>query len=327
MILAGDVGGTKTNLAIFRSEGDTPVRGEIRSFASRDYPSLEAILKEFLEEIGPVELACFGVAGPVLSGEARLTNLPWVVRREPVRQACGARRCFLVNDLQATAFAVPRLPPGDLFTLQEGKADPGGTVAVVAAGTGLGVAYLVPAGGTFLPRATEGGHVGFSPRDGRETLLLDRLRAEHGRVSVERVVSGPGMLAIYRLLREAEGMPEHPEVERRLRAEDPPRVIAEEGLSGRSRACGAALRLFSSIFGAAAGDLALAFLATGGVVLGGGIAPAILPVLAEGEFLDSFRAKGRFEELLSGIPVKVIRDDKAALFGAARYALEMEGTP
>lgn len=326
MILAGDVGGTKTNLALFRPGGPALACEEIRSFPSRDFPSLEAILGEFLGGGSEVDLACVGVAGPVLSGESRLTNLPWVVREESLRLACGARRCFLVNDLLATAFAVPHLPPEKFACIQEGEAEPRGTVAVIAAGTGLGVAFLVRFGKGSLPFASEGGHVGFSPRDGREASLHAWLGAQYGQVSVERLVSGPGLFAIYRFLRETERFPEAPGVDARLSREDPPRVIVEEGQGGRSAASREALRVFASLYGAAAGDLALAFLATGGVVLGGGIAPAILPVLSEGPFLDAFRAKGRFRELLSKVPVRVILDDKAALLGAAYYALEMAGS-
>jgi glucokinase len=247
------------------------------------------------------------------------------VNEESLRLACGARRGFLVNDLLATAFAVPHLSPENYGVLQEGEADASGTVAVIAAGTGLGVAFLVRFGKGYLPFASEGGHVGFSPRDEREESLHAWLGAQYGRVSVERLVSGPGLFAIYRFLREMERIPEVPGVDERLCREDPPRVIAEEGQAGRSAASREALRIFASLYGAAAGDLALAFLATGGVILGGGIAPAILPVLTEGAFLEAFLAKGRFREFLSRVPIKVILDDKAPLLGAARYALARDG--
>lgn len=328
MILAGDVGGTKTNLALFRPRGTALECEKVRSFANRDFPSLEAILKEFLGAGSVVELACVGVAGPVLSGQCRLTNLSWAVNEESFRQACGASRGFLVNDLQATAFSVPHLPPEKLAILQDREAEPRGTVAVIAAGTGLGVAFLVRSGGKgYLPFASEGGHVGFSPRDAREASLHAWLGARHGRVSVERLVSGPGLFEIYRFLRETEKFPEEPGVDERLSREDPPRVIAEEGQAGRSPASREALRIFASLYGAAAGDLALAFFATGGVILGGGIAPAILPVLSEGTFLEAFLAKGRFRDFLSRVPVKVILDDKAPLLGAAHYALETARAP
>ena len=321
MILAGDVGGTKTNLALFRPEGALLSRGGVRTYPSREYPSLESILKEFLGGRKDVDLACIGVAGPVRAGRSRLTNLPWLVEEESIRHACGARRGFLINDLQATAFAVPFLDADHLAVLQEGDADPEGTIAMIAAGTGLGVAFLVRSGKGYLPFASEGGHSDFAPRDEREAKLMEHLRFRFGRVSVERAVSGPGLYAIYRFLREAEGMSERPEIDARLARDDPPRVITGEAISGRSPACRDALRLFVSLYGALAGNFALQFFATGGVVLGGGIAPKILPVLSEGSFLEAFRAKGRFREFLAEVPVKVILDDRAALLGAAQYAL------
>ena len=320
-ILAGDVGGTKTNLALFLGEGSALRRSELRSFPSGRYPDLESILAEFLAGKTDVSSACIGVAGPVVSGRSKVTNLPWVVERESVRRVIGAQRVFIVNDLQATAFAVPFLPEESLAVLQRGEAEPRGTVAVLAAGTGLGAAFLVWDGTGYLPVASEGGHADFAPRDEREIRLLRYLQGRYGRVSVERAVSGRGLHAIYRFLREAEGMAESGGVEARLAAEDPPRVVTQEGLSGNSAACAEALRVFASLYGAQAGNLALQVMATGGVVLGGGVAPAILPVLMEPSFLESFLSKGRFREFLSRVPVRVIRDDKAALLGAAHYAI------
>jgi glucokinase len=327
MILAGDAGGTKTNLALFRPKGARLVaEGDVRSYPSPEFPSLESILDDFLGGRKDVELACIGVAGPVRAGASRLTNLPWTADEESIRRACGARRGFLINDLQATAFSVPFLPPERFAVLQEGEPDPDGNVAVVAAGTGLGVSFLVRSGCGYLPFASEGGHADFAPRDEREERLAGFLRARFGRVSVERVVSGPGLQALFRFLREVEGVSEGPDLEELLSRGDPPRVIAAEGLSGRSEACREALRLFASLYGALAGNLGLQFFATGGVILGGGIAPGILPALSEGTFLDAFLDKGRFRKFLSEVPVKVILDDQAALLGAAHYALAGEGT-
>jgi glucokinase len=324
-ILAGDVGGTKTNLALFEPDGRRLERREMRSFASRDYPALEAILGEFLSGGPPVESVCLGVAGPVIAGQSRLTNLPWVVDREKVRAAAGARRAFLLNDLQATAFAVPFLPMDSVAVIQEGTAASDGTIGVIAAGTGLGEAFLVKAGSGWLPVATEGGHVDFAPRGELQVRLLRRLEELHGRVSVERVLSGPGLESICRFLLESEPSSGEPGDVAPLSADDPPRAIAREGLAKDSGACRQALRVFVSVFGAQAGNLALQVMATGGIYLGGGIAPAILPALSWGEFLDAFRDKGRFREFLSGVPVKVILDDTAALLGAARYALAEGG--
>jgi glucokinase len=325
MILAGDVGGTKTNLALYAPLEGSFRRGVLRSFRSSAYPSLEAILEEFLSGQGEITLACIGVAGPVNAGRSRLTNLSWAVDQESVRRACGARAVFLVNDLQAMAFSIPFLPPGRLATLQEGEPGPEGNVAVAAAGTGLGEAFLLRSGSRYLPVPSEGGHVDFAPRDEREMALLSFLRKEHGRVSAERVISGPGLHGIYRFLREAEGRKEVPEVESRLLTEDPPRVIVSAGLATRSGTCREALRFFASLYGALSGNLALQYLATGGVVLGGGIAPAILPLLKEGDFLEAFLDKGRFRGFLEKVPVRVIMDETAALLGAARFAQTMGG--
>ncbi len=325
LILAGDVGGTKTNLALFEPEGPRLARREMRSFPSRDYGALEAILGEFLSDAPPVDRVCLGVAGPVIAGRSRLTNVPWVVDREKILAAAGARRAFLLNDLQATAFAVPFLPPESVAVLQEGEPDPGGNVGVIAAGTGFGAAFLVRAGERYLPVATEGGHADFAPRGELQARLQTRLEARHGRVSVERVLSGPGLEAIFRFLRESEGVGGGAGDEAPLSADDPPRAVAQEGLAAASGACREALRLFVSVYGAQAGNVALQVLASGGIYIGGGIAPAILPALRWGEFLEAFLDKGRFREFLAAVPVKVILDDTAALLGAAQYALAHGG--
>ena len=320
MILAGDVGGTKTNLALYSPAEGGFRRVLLRSFRSSAYPSLEAILEEFLAGQGKVTLGCIGVAGPVNAGRSRLTNLSWAVDQDAVRRACGARAAFLINDLQAMAFSIPFLPPEALATLQKGDPDPGGNMAVAAAGTGLGEAFLLRSGSGYLPVASEGGHVDFAPRNEREVALLSFLRREHGRVSAERVISGPGLHRVYRFLHEVEGREEVPEVEARLSSEDPPRVVVSAGVSSQSGTCREALRFFSILYGALAGNVALQYVATGGVFLGGGVPPAILPVLSEGEFLEAFRDKGRFRPFLEKVPVKVVLDETAALLGAARFA-------
>lgn len=322
VILAGDVGGTKVNLALFRAKGGEIVREAFATYRSAEHDSLESIVRIFLAGQPRVDRACVGVAGPVAGGKSRLTNLPWSVDADGLREASGARTACLLNDLQATAYAVPFTPPEGFAVLQPGEADPAGVVAVLAAGTGHGQAYLYPSGDGLLPAATEGGHVDFAPRDAREARLLAFLQARFGgRVSVERVVSGPGLKSIHDFLSEDTGLAENPEVASLMRAKDPSAVIAENGLSGRSALCHAALALFVSLYGAAAGNLALILLPRGGVVLGGGIAPAILPALKEGPFLESFRDKGRFRPFLKGLRVSVLLDPTAALTGAAHYAL------
>src|SRR3990172_8665626 len=253
-ILAGDVGGTKTNLALYLREGSALRREELRSFPSGLYPALEAILAEFLAGGPGVDSVCIGVAGPVVSGRSRVTSLPWVVDGDSVKKAVGARRAYLINDLQATAFSVPFLSGESLAVLQGGETEPRGTIAVIAAGTGLGTGFLVWGGAGYLPVASEAGHADFAPRDEREVRLFRYLKGRHGRASVERALSGPGPHAIYRFLRESEKMAESPEVVARLAAEDPPRVIAQEGLSGGSGACRESLRGFSSLLRAPAAD-------------------------------------------------------------------------
>lgn len=324
IVLAGDVGGTKTSLALYRTRRGEISRLAFASYRSADQESLESVVRAFLGGHPRVDRVCIGVAGPVSGGRSRLTNLPWSVDADRVREAAGAKGAVLLNDLQATAFAVPFTPPDGFAVLQEGEADPDGIVAVLAAGTGHGQSFLFPAGGRFQPVATEGGHVDFAPRDAREARLLEWLRVRHaGRVSLERVVSGPGLKSIHDFLSADTGLEEDPEIAGLMRVKDPSAVVAEAGLSGRSALCHASLSLFVSLYGAAAGNLALQLLPRGGVVLGGGIAPAILPALKEGPFLESFRDKGRFRPFLRGLRVSVLLDSGAALLGAAHYAVSL----
>ncbi len=317
MILAGDVGGTKTNLALYRREGAILSRQTMATYPSRDFPGLEPIVRDFLKGAPAVGRACVGVAGPVVGGRCRLTNLDWEVDEASLRRFSGARESYLLNDLQAMASAVPFLPPQDRGAVQEGDAGAGGSVAVLAAGTGLGEGFLIAVGDRYVPMASEGGHADFAPRDDREVRLHAFLRRVYGRVSMERVLSGPGLRDIYRFVREEEGIA--PEADPEAAGEDPQHAIVRHGLSGGG-ACAEALRMFSSIYGAVAGNLALQYLATGGVCLGGGIAPAILPALRRGEFLAAFTGKGRMADLLSRVPVSVILDPTAPLLGAAEYA-------
>lgn len=320
MILAGDVGGTKTSLALYRREARGLLRDRMATYRSREHADFDTILRDFLGEGTVVERACVGVAGPVEDGRCRLTNLDWEVDEASLRRTLGVRDATLVNDLQATASSLPFLPASDRTMIQEGKADPGGNMAVLSAGTGLGEGFLVGSGAGYIPLASEGGHVDFAPRDEREMRLHAFLRAKHGRVSVERILSGPGLHDVYRFLREAEGMEEEPGVAAEVAGREPQRAIVRHGLAGGPGACGETVRIFCSLYGAAAGNLALQYLATAGVYLGGGIAPAILPALRRGEFLSAFLEKGRMRNLLSRIPVIVILDPAAPLLGAASYA-------
>jgi glucokinase len=323
MILVGDIGGTNTRLAIF-SAGDGLLKEPQAEavFPSGRYESLESIVREFMTGAGhAVENAVFGVAGPVREGRAILTNLPWVVDATHLQETLGFQSLLLVNDVLATAAAVPHLGKGAILTLQEGQADPHGNVAVIAPGTGLGEAFITRyGGGTARAYATEGGHADFGPRNEEESDLWHSLKSSFARVSYERVCSGPGIALIYRYLRDRFPGEEDPAVkEAVLGGADPVPRIAEAALRADHTCplCEKALRIFTSILGAEAGNLALKVLATGGVYLGGGIPPRLAPLLQDENFLRAFTEKGRMSGLMERIPVHVILEPRAALLGAA----------
>jgi glucokinase len=328
LVLAGDIGGTKANLGIFEVESGVPhaVRGA--QFASPDYPGLAALVAEFLAGAGGIRAACFGVPGPVVENRTRTPNLAWEIDGAAVAGQTGVPAVVLINDLVATAEGIALLRPDELATLHPGL--PGtagaGNLALIAAGTGLGMALIPRLGGSWAPIPSEGGHMDFAPRDEEQAGLLAYLRERFGgHVSWERVVSGPGLFNVYSYLRESGHWPENPRVRQALAAgEDPSRVIGEAAVAtDPERACGLCSRavgLFVSVYGAVAANLALVGTATGGVYLGGGIAPKLLPRLQDGPFLDAFFDKGRFRSYLEAIPVRVILNDRAALLGAARHA-------
>ncbi len=323
MILAGDIGGTKTNLALVDARAGELAIERVLSYPSQRYVSLEAIVEAYLEDAGvAVERACFGVAGPVLGGEATVTNVPWRISERSLSARLQGVPVRLINDLTALAYAVPVLKLSDLVTLQAGEAEPGGPIAILAPGTGLGQGYLFWDGARYRPGASEGGHTDFAPADELQMRLLSFLSAEYGHVSWERVLSGPGLHNIYRFLC-ATGGAQTPEAARRLAAGDPSAAISALALEGTDACSVQALDIFVSIMGAQAGNLALTLMATGGVYLGGGIPPKILPKLHDGEFLRAFRDKGRLSPVLERLPVWMIRDGKAALLGAASCAAQL----
>lgn len=321
MILAGDVGGTNTRLAVFDDRGGRLTPAAEATFPSREHPSLEAVLRRFRAAHPlPVDRACVGVAGPVRLGRSDATNLPWVVDSSQVAQELGLKHVELINDLEANAWGIGVLDPEDLAVLNAGAPDAEGNQAVISAGTGLGEAGLLWHGTQHRPFATEGGHSDFAPRNHLEMELLDYLLKQFQRVSCERVVSGPGLLNIYRFLRDT-GRGEEPAwLAEQLRQQDPGAVISQAAMSRKSELCMQTLDLFVSLYGSEAGNLALKVLATGGVFLGGGIAPKILSKLKDPIFLNAFTAKGRMKPLLQATPVRVILNDKTALLGAARFA-------
>jgi glucokinase len=312
MILAGDIGGTKVNLAFF----DNATRITEKRYESRDFSGIEKILDDFLKgNDSKIEKACFGVAGPVTNGKCRLTNLSWQVEVDRLKEHLGIDAVWLINDLAATACSIPFLSPEDFAVIQAGASVGEGRISVISAGTGLGQAFLIPEkNGKYIVMDSEGGHCDFSPRSSVEAELLFFLQKKHSRVSIERVLSGPGLLDIYEFLKSATS-------EEEAELFDSPAHIVEKAVAKTSPNCEKTLKLFVSLYGALAGNLALQYLSTGGVYLGGGIAPKVVPLLKEGDFMDAFLAKGRFKNVLSQIPVKVVMDETAPLLGAAQYAV------
>jgi glucokinase len=324
VILAGDVGGTKTALALFERApaGRRLVREAV--LPSSDFDSLESAIERFLAA-GPavvVEAACVGVAGPVVGGRTTATNLAWEIDERALAAAIPAKRARLLNDLEAAGHGVLELPDSAFAVLQAGVRR-GDNLALIAAGTGLGQAIIVRDGGRPRVIASEGGHADFAARTELEDGLLRFLRGEFGRVSYERVLSGPGLFNIYRFLRAARVAPEAAAVAAELAAGDPGPVITAHGLAGTDRLCAQALDVFVAVYGAEAGNLALKTLALGGVIVGGGIAPRIVPRLTAGGFLAAFHDKGRLGTLMAEIPVRVALDPRAPVLGAAVVAEEL----
>ncbi len=320
MILAGDIGGTHTRLALF--EGDRPLAEQ--TYASGGAAGLLDLVAAFrAAHPGAVAAAAFGVAGPVVAGRVQATNLPWVVDRSELARALGTERVALVNDLEANGYGIAALAPADFAVLNAGAPAASGHAAVISAGTGLGEAGLFWDGARHRPFASEGGHADFAPRDEVDLDLWRFLAREHGHVSWERVLSGPGLVNIYRCLREMGRAEEPPDLAARLADADPAAVIAEAALAGSPPICVAALDRFVGYYGAEAGNLALKLMATGGVYLGGGIAPRILPKLRGPAFTGAFAGKGRLRPVLEAIPLRVILNDRCALLGAARLATEL----
>jgi glucokinase len=326
LILAGDIGGTSTRLAYFDAADGKPKLLAMERFPSREAGSLAELVARFAATQGLVaERACFGIAGPVRQGKVRTPNLPWSVEAAELARILNLPVLDLINDLEANAYGIAFLAPEDLSVLNQGTPDPTGPIAVVSAGTGLGEALLYWDGTTYRTLPSEGGHADFAPRNELEAELLLYLRAEHGRVSTERVVSGTGLRNIYRFLRDGRRLPESPAVAEAMRKEDPSAVITRTALAGVCPLCGQTLDLFVSLYGAEAGNVALRCLATGGVFLGGGIAPKIIERLLGPGFMMAFTAKGRLSTLMEKIPVRVILNDRTAILGACRYALLRDG--
>ena len=320
MLLAGDIGATKTLIGLFAPSDARPRLVDLRTVTTLEYDSLETIIARFLDQhpgAGRIAAATFGVAGPIVEQVARLTNVPWEVDGAAVRDLFGFPHLTLLNDLQAMAYSVPVLEADELEVLQKGIPAPTGNAALIAAGTGLGEALLHHVEGRFIPSPTEGGHADYAARTPREIGLLQALIRWHGRGEYEQVLSGPGLMNIHRYVHAGgactAGDP----------GEDPaagPARVSAAALEGRCPRCVETLDLFATAYGAEAGNLALHSMASAGVFVGGGIAPKILPALRTGAFMDAFRDKGLMTEFLSQVPVAVILNDRAGLLGAAVHA-------
>jgi glucokinase len=328
MLLAGDVGGTKTSLAVCDPQQGARKPLAEATLSSADFGSLEALIRSFLDGIEfKVSRACLGVAGPVVSGRATITNLPWGMDEGQLVESLGVTSVRLLNDLESIAYAIPLLKPDDLHTLNVGRPAPKGAIAVIAPGTGLGEAFLTWEQGRYCAHPSEGGHADFAPTDTLEWGLLHYLWDRYEHVSYERVCSGLGLPNIYAYLKDS-GQAEEPTwlADRLAGARDATPIIVNNALDRDEccELCERTLRTFVSILGAEAGNLALKTLATGGIYLGGGIPPRILPALDRAVFRHAFCNKGRFEELLARVPVYVILNPRAPLLGAAAYGLEMD---
>jgi glucokinase len=328
-VLAGDVGGTKTAVAIVEVSDQRLSVLRFQKYESGRFGSLEEILSRFLEGVKRLPRAAgFGVAGPVQGGRARVTKLPWVVMEKRLEREIGIAPVRLVNDFVAAAFGLPYLRPRQLATLRTGRPEPKGPIGLIGAGTGLGQAALVWSRDRYEALASEGGHADFGPRDAREDRLVAFLRERYGRVSRDRILSGEGLGLLYDFLKSDGFAPESPRVARAFSGADRAAIISRFGLRRRDRLCREALRLFVSIYGSEAGNLAIQYRTNGGLYLAGGIAPKILPALRQPAFLASFGSKPPMEELLARVPVRVVREPRLPLFGAAAaaYRIAIETT-
>jgi glucokinase len=292
-------------------------------YPANEFFGLQEIVQRFLAESSNPEItaACFGVPGPVRGGRLRLTNLPWTLDSRELSAGLNITHLFLINDLEANGYGIPELTPDQIFTLNEGDPSAVGNRALVSAGTGLGEGVLVWNGKTHIPMASEGGHCDFAARNPLEIELLSWLMEKYsGRVSFERVVSGPGLTNVYTFLRDQKHMEEPAWLRQLMEAEDPNAVIGEVGEEGKSELCAKSLEMFAASYGAEAGNMVLKVLAAGGMYLGGGIAPKMLKTMRGGAFMQAFTDKGRLSEVLIHTPVHIILESRAALMGAAAYA-------
>src|SRR5579863_9094125 len=326
MILAGDIGGTNARLAFFDVQNGHFREVSASVFPCREYAGLDQIVSKFVDtaKLHP-DAACFGVPGPVRNGRVETSNLPWIIESKRLADELNLKQAVLINDLEANAWGIATLDAADLVPLNKAKGNPVGNQAVISAGTGLGEAGMYWDGTQYRISATEGGHCDFAPRDSLEIDLFRYLSGRYGHVSYERIVSGPGLVNVFHFLRDSGHGAEPEWLTDEMAHGDPAAAISRAALEGKCALCEKALDLFVSVFAAEAANLALKVLATGGVYLGGGIAPKIVEKLQDGSFMRAFLGENRLKDLLQAMPVRVIMNDKTALIGAARYAATQSG--
>ncbi len=324
LILAGDVGGTKTHLALFKQSAGTLEIVREHRYATLQFESLEAACADFLGATAAVNAVCLGVPGPIIDGCAHATNVAWQLSSVSLSRVLNGVPVRLINDLTAIAYGMVHLKPSEFAVLHRAENPPEhGNIAVLAAGTGLGESALVWDAGKYYAVASEGGHSDFAPRGAEQIELLRFVAGEFGHASYERVLSGPGLWNIYRFLSRERKAKEPGWLSGQISAGDPSAAVSEAALAGRDPVCVHALTMFCDIYGSEAANLALKVLALGGVFLGGGIAPKILPMLTDGAFVRGFLSKGRLNEILKRIEVRVSLNPAAGLLGAAHYAAAM----
>src|SRR5579863_1660910 len=323
MILAGEIGATRTRLAAFETEGNRLQSVVEKNYPSQEHDGLSGILADFIKTEGiPVHSACLGVAGPVRAGRSKISNLPWVIDARDVAKQLRLNSVGLLNDLEAFAYGIDGLESKDFITLSEGLEDAEGNRAVISAKTGMGMAGLYWDGFRHHPFACEGGHADFAPRNDLQMELFAYVQKKHGHVSCERILSGPGIKNIYDFLRDAKKGEEPAWLQEQLgSAQDQPALISRLALEKKAAICEQTLAIFVSVFGAEAGNCALRYMSTGGIFIGGTIAAKIAPAMQSQGFMQAFLDKGRMEVLLKDMPVQIIANDDCGLIGAARYTL------
>jgi len=320
-VLAGDIGGTKTNMGLFQMGKSRPILNAFETYSSNEATSLEEIIQRFLKKHPmSISCACFGIAGPVSEGRCKITNLPWEISQAQIKKRFKWVQVRLINDLAAAALAIPILRQKELVSLNGNRSKKRHNMALIAPGTGLGQALLVFQNDSYVPISSEGGHADFAPNNETEADLWKYLHKRFGHVSIERVLSGSGLFNIYSWLKDSKMHKEPYWLAQRFKKYDPAKVITETAMNNKEALCSESLNIFVSILGAVSGNLALFGMATGGVYLGGGIVPRILPFLKQDLFLKSFKNKGRFRDMLEKVPIKVILNDRAPILGAAIHA-------